>query len=54
MKEDPERELSKIAAFLGIEASHEHLARAVELSSANRMRELEKIKNGSYLWRYLL
>jgi len=42
MTKEPERELSKIASFLGIPAAPERLARAVELSSPQRMRELEK------------
>jgi Sulfotransferase domain len=48
MKEDPRRELLKIARFLqkagfqNIEDSPEKLALAVELSSPERMRELEK------------
>jgi len=48
MKEDPQRELLKIARFLqkagfqNIEDSPEKLALAVELSSPERMRELEK------------
>jgi Sulfotransferase domain len=37
-----ERELAKIADFLGIKASQEHLTRCVEQCSAERMRELEK------------
>jgi hypothetical protein len=42
MTKEPERELSKIASFLKIPASRARLARAVELSSAQRMRDLEK------------
>ena len=42
MTEQPERELSKVASFLGMEATPERLTRAVELSSADRMRELER------------
>jgi hypothetical protein len=34
-------ELARIAAFLGIPASHERLREVVELSSADRMRKLE-------------
>jgi hypothetical protein len=36
------QELSKIALFLGVNADHERVERAVELSSADRMRSLEK------------
>jgi hypothetical protein len=42
MIEQPSLELSKVAAFLGIEPTTERLARAVEMSSADRMRQLEK------------
>jgi hypothetical protein len=42
MLDDPERELVKVADFLGLEATPERLARAVKLSSADHMRELEK------------
>jgi hypothetical protein len=35
-------ELAKVTSFLGIERSPEQVARAVELSSADRMRDLEK------------
>lgn len=48
MLEDPERELVKIAEFLGIPSTPERLARAVKLSSAEHMRELEKKQ--SSLW----
>ncbi|HEV2732757.1 MAG TPA: sulfotransferase domain-containing protein [Terriglobales bacterium] len=39
---DPILELKKVAGMLGIEPSSERLARAVELSSAENMRALEK------------
>src|ERR1035438_5939029 len=39
---DPTRELAKVARILGLEPEPERLARAVELSSADRMRKLEK------------
>lgn len=42
MLDDPERELVKVADLLGLEATPERLARAVKLSSADHMRELEK------------
>src|SRR5438105_13258425 len=42
MLENPQRELSKVAAFLNLEASPTRLARAVELSSADHMRKMEK------------
>src|SRR3989441_11411666 len=39
---DPIVELKKVSGILGIEPSSERLARAVELSSAENMRALEK------------
>ena len=54
MKEDTPRELLKIARFLqdngfpAIETAPENLARAVELSSAERMRMLEKKQARQY------
>lgn len=48
MKQQPETELARVAAFLqdcsfgAIDASHDKLQRAVELSSPERMRALEK------------
>ncbi len=44
----PERQLRRIALFLGINSSDEQLARAIELSSADRMRTLEK--KDSHIW----
>jgi sulfotransferase family protein len=42
MLENPEHELAKVALLLNIDPTPERLARAVELSSADRMRGLEK------------
>lgn len=42
MKEDPMRELARLRDFLGISAPPERLTRVLELSSARRMRALEK------------
>jgi hypothetical protein len=39
---DTQKESTKIAAFLGLDSSPERIARAVTLSSADRMRKLEK------------
>lgn len=39
--DDPVRELSKAASFLGIPGTSEELSRSVELSSVERMREME-------------
>jgi hypothetical protein len=41
LKQNTSRELSKIAAFLGVEAKPELLTKVIERSSAQRMRELE-------------
>jgi len=48
MTKEPERELSKIASFLNIPVNHARIARAVELSSVQRMRELEKEEMDSW------
>jgi hypothetical protein len=45
MLRDPVAELKKIAPLLNISPSPETLARAVELSSADRMRALEKTQS---------
>jgi hypothetical protein len=44
LKERPEEGLAKIAGLLGLEVDRGQLARAVELSSADRMRKLEKLQ----------
>jgi hypothetical protein len=46
--EDTPRELAKVVQFLGIEASHQAIARAVELSSVENMRKLEEKQ--MHLW----
>jgi hypothetical protein len=54
MKEQPEAELARVAAFLqdcsfrSVSSSDEKLRRAVELSSPERMRELEKQQAGQW------
>ncbi len=42
LQQDPHRELAKVAEFLGFPASPERVKRAVALSSAEHMRELER------------
>jgi Sulfotransferase domain len=42
MLADTQKESTKIATFLGLDSSPERIARAVALSSADRMRKLEK------------
>lgn len=49
MQADTARELSKVASFLGIDASHERLAAAIERSSADRMRKLEAKEGGEWV-----
>jgi len=44
LKERPEEGLAKIALLLGLKTDHEQLAKAVELSSADRMRKLENLQ----------
>lgn len=48
MANRPEQELSRIASFLGMEATPQRLSRAVELSSANRMRDLERAESSKW------
>lgn len=48
MVADPKRELAAIALFLGIAAPPERLEKAVERSSADQMRKLEKSQ--AHLW----
>jgi len=42
MLSNTQQEATKIASFLGLDSNSERIARAVELSSADRMRKLEK------------
>ena len=49
MLEETAGELAKVASFLGIERSPAQLARAVELSSADRMRDLEEKQAGIWV-----
>jgi len=42
MVADTQRELGRVAAFVGIKADSERIAKAVERSSADRMRKLER------------
>jgi len=46
---DPSRELSRLAGFLGIAARSEALSQAIERSSANRLRQLEKIEHEAWV-----
>lgn len=47
--EDTTRELRRVVSFLGIEAKQADLARAADLSSAARMREMEKTEGESWV-----
>jgi hypothetical protein len=49
LKEDSERELKRVAEFLGIHASAERVKRAVELSSAENMRKIERKESGKWV-----
>ena len=46
---DPARELIKVASLLGIEPTPERLARAADLSSADRMRKLESTQGDKWV-----
>lgn len=46
---DPGRELTRVAFMLGVEPAPERLVRAVELSSADRMRQLESDQAGKWV-----
>src|SRR5580698_5278409 len=48
MLANTQQEATKIASFLGLDTSPERVARAVELSSADRMRKLEKEQAGQW------
>ena len=47
--QDPSRELSRLAGFLGITARREALSQAIERSSANRLRQLEEIEHEAWV-----
>jgi hypothetical protein len=49
MLEHTAAELARVASFLGIERSPEQVSRAVELSAADRMRDLEKKQAGTWV-----
>lgn len=48
MKQRTQEEATKIADFLGFDSSPEHIARAVDLSSFERMRKLETEQSGQW------
>ena len=47
--QDPTRELWRVAGFLGIPTSTEMLSQAIERSSANRLRHLEKVEHEAWV-----
>jgi sulfotransferase family protein len=47
--QDPTRELGRLASFLGTAANTEALTRAIERSSANRLRQLEKVEHEAWV-----
>jgi hypothetical protein len=49
MMEDPARELTRVAAFLGIDTDPARIQNAVDKSSADRMREMEKRESGQWV-----
>lgn len=49
LKENTERELARVAKFVGIEATPERLKRAIELSSAENMRKIERKQGGKWV-----
>jgi hypothetical protein len=49
LKQNPQRALAQVAEFLGIEPSVDRLNRAVDLSSAENMRKLEKQESAQWV-----
>jgi hypothetical protein len=49
LKRDPSASLDRIAEFMGIAASRERLENALQASSADRMRELEKSQSQQWV-----
>lgn len=49
MIKDTGSELARVARFLGIDPDPSRLQRAVELSSADRMRKLEKLEQDQWI-----
>jgi aryl sulfotransferase len=47
--QDPTRELCRLASFLGIAANTEALTQAIERSSANRLRQLERVEHEAWV-----
>lgn len=49
LQKDPAREISNVAAFLGLPADLQRIHRAIELSSAEKMRKMEKKQAGKWV-----
>jgi hypothetical protein len=49
MKSNTDRELSRIATFLGLKLSPERLKQAIEASSPERMREMERTQSNDWV-----
>lgn len=49
LRRDPNEQLRRIAAFLGVEATPERVALAVERSDVNRLRTLEKAEHEDWI-----
>ena len=49
LKENPQRELARVGAFLGLDPTPERLNQAVELSSAQNMRKLEDKQGAAWV-----
>lgn len=49
LKANTEGELGRVAKFLGVDASPERLKRAIDLSSAENMRKLERKESGKWV-----
>jgi hypothetical protein len=47
--EDTQREMTRISEFLGMRASRERIARAIELSTADSMRKLEDQQSNTWV-----
>lgn len=49
LQADPHMELARIADFVGLKTTPDRIARAVERSSAERMRQMEKTQGGKWV-----
>jgi sulfotransferase len=49
LKQDPRGELARVARFLGLDGSPQRLERAIDLSSAERMRDMERQQGAKWV-----